>query len=62
MRDGGSQAGSVVVLVSGGGTNLQALIAATTDPAYGVRIAAGGADLADLEGQSRARSSQLPTF
>ena len=61
-RDTGSQAGSIVVLVSGAGTNLQALIDATTDPAYGVRIAAVGADRDDIEGLSRARLAKIPTF
>ena len=60
--DTGSQAGSVVVLVSGRGTNLQALIDAAADPAYGVRIAAVGADREDAEGLSRARRAQIPTF
>ncbi len=58
----GSQAGSIVVLVSGAGTNLQALIDATADPAYGVRIAAVGADRGDIQGLSRARAAQIPTF
>ena len=58
----GSAAGSIVVLVSGGGTNLQALIDATSDPAYGVRIAAVGADRDDIEGLSRAHRAQIPTF
>ncbi len=61
-RDTGSGPGSIVVLVSGGGTNLQALIDATTDPAYGVRIAAVGADRGDIEGLSRARRAGIPTF
>lgn len=34
----------VVVLVSGGGSNLQALLAAATDPDYGVEVVAVGAD------------------
>jgi phosphoribosylglycinamide formyltransferase 1 len=54
--------GSVVVLVSGGGTNLQALIDATADPAYGVRIAAVGADRDDIEGLARAQRAGIPTF
>ena len=58
----GSAAGSIVVLVSGGGTNLQALIDATSDPAYGVRIAAVGADRDGIEGLSRAHRAQIPTF
>lgn len=60
--DSGSRAGSIVVLVSGAGTNLQALIDATADPAYGVRIAAVGADRDDVQGLSRARGAQIPTF
>jgi phosphoribosylglycinamide formyltransferase-1 len=60
--DTGATTGSIVVLVSGGGTNLQALIDATSDPAYGVRIAAVGADRDDIEGLSRARRAQIPTF
>ena len=60
--DTGSTTGSIVVLVSGEGTNLQALIDATTDPAYGVRIAAVGADRDDIRGLSRARRANIPTF
>ena len=60
--DTGSTIGTIVVLVSGSGTNLQALIDAAADPAYGVRIAAVGADRGDIEGLSRARRAQIPTF
>ena len=60
--DTGSTTGSIVVLVSGEGTNLQALIDATPDPAYGVRIAAVGADRDDIRGLSRARRANIPTF
>jgi phosphoribosylglycinamide formyltransferase-1 len=52
----------VVVLVSGGGTNLQALLDATADPAYGVRVAAVGADREGIEGLARARRAGIPTF
>ena len=62
MPDTGSTTGSIVVLVSGCGTNLQALIDAASDPAYGVRIAAVGADRDDIEGLSRARRGGIPTF
>jgi phosphoribosylglycinamide formyltransferase-1 len=62
MPQAGSAAGAVVVLVSGGGTNLQALIDAAADPAYGVRIAAVGADRGDIEGLARARRAGIPTF
>ena len=58
----GSTAGSIVVLVSGCGTNLQALIDASADPEYGVRIAAVGADRADIQGLARARRAGIPTF
>jgi phosphoribosylglycinamide formyltransferase-1 len=60
--DTGSTAGSIVVLVSGAGTNLQALIDAAADPAFGVRIAAVGADRGDIEGLSRADRAGIPTF
>jgi len=62
MTETGSTTGSIVVLVSGGGTNLQALIDATADPNYGVRIAAVGADRDDVEGLARARHAGIPTF
>jgi len=62
MPDPASARGAIVVLVSGAGTNLQALIDAATDPAYGVRIAAVGADRDDIEGLSRARRGGIPTF
>ncbi|WP_203336939.1 phosphoribosylglycinamide formyltransferase [Nocardioides limicola] len=52
----------VVVLVSGSGTNLQALIDAAEDPAYGVRIVAVGADRDGIEGLKRAERAGIPTF
>ncbi|HET8988204.1 MAG TPA: phosphoribosylglycinamide formyltransferase [Humibacillus sp.] len=51
----------VVVLVSGSGTLLQALIEATADPSYGVRIAAVGADR-PCQGIERAEQAGIPTF
>lgn len=51
-----------MVLASGHGTNLQALIDAGADPAYGVRVGAVGADRDDIEALSRARRAQIPTF
>ncbi|MEP7191948.1 MAG: phosphoribosylglycinamide formyltransferase [Actinomycetota bacterium] len=62
MEETGSNTGSIVVLVSGGGTNLQALIDATADPGYGVRIAAVGADRDGIEALARARRAGIPTF
>ncbi|GAA1752388.1 phosphoribosylglycinamide formyltransferase [Aeromicrobium alkaliterrae] len=52
----------VVVLVSGSGTNLQALIDACDDPAYGVRIVAVGADRPGIAGLERAEHAGIPTF
>ena len=55
-------AGAVVVLVSGSGTNLQALIDACADASYGVRIAAVGADRDGIEALARAERAGIPTF
>ncbi|MEV0404594.1 phosphoribosylglycinamide formyltransferase [Actinoallomurus sp. NPDC050550] len=52
----------LVVLVSGAGTNLQALLDACVDPAYGARITAVGADRDDIEGLRRAERVGVPTF
>jgi phosphoribosylglycinamide formyltransferase 1 len=52
----------LVVLVSGAGTNLQALLDACTDPAYGAAIVAVGADRHDIEGLARAERADVPTF
>lgn len=52
----------LVVLVSGSGTNLQALVDACTDASYGARIVAVGADRDDIEGLARADRAGIPTF
>ncbi|NPC99034.1 phosphoribosylglycinamide formyltransferase [Nocardioides sp. zg-DK7169] len=52
----------LVVLVSGSGTNLQALLDACADPAYGARVVAVGADREGIEGLARAERSGVPTF
>jgi phosphoribosylglycinamide formyltransferase 1 len=52
----------LVVLVSGTGTNLQALLDAATDPAYGARVVAVGADRDGIEGLARAERAGVPTF
>jgi formyltetrahydrofolate-dependent phosphoribosylglycinamide formyltransferase len=52
----------VVVLVSGSGTLLQALIDACADPAYGVRIVAVGADRPGTLGGQRAQRAGIPAF
>lgn len=52
----------LVVLVSGAGTNLQALLEACADPSYGARVVAVGADRDDIEGLARAERAGIPTF
>jgi phosphoribosylglycinamide formyltransferase-1 len=52
----------IVVLVSGSGTNLQALLDAAGDPVYGVEIAAVGADRGSIEGLARAQRHGIPSF
>ena len=51
-----------MVLVSGSGTNLQALLDACADPAYGARVVAVGADRGGIEGLARAERAGIPTF
>ncbi len=51
-----------MVLVSGAGTNLQALLDACADPAYGARVVAVGADRDGIEGLARAERAGIPTF
>ncbi|HEU4567717.1 MAG TPA: phosphoribosylglycinamide formyltransferase, partial [Marmoricola sp.] len=52
----------LVVLVSGSGTNLQALLDACADPGYGAAVVAVGADRDGIEGLSRAQRAGVPTF
>lgn len=52
----------LVVLVSGAGTNLQALLDACRDPAYGAKVVAVGADRDGIEGLARAEREGVPTF
>ncbi len=52
----------LVVLVSGSGTNLQALLDASRDPAYGAEVVAVGADRDDIEGLRRAERRGITTF
>jgi phosphoribosylglycinamide formyltransferase-1 len=52
----------LVVLVSGSGTNLAALLDASNDPAYGAIVAAVGADRDGIEGLGRAERAGVPTF
>ncbi|MBA2808458.1 phosphoribosylglycinamide formyltransferase [Streptomyces acidicola] len=60
-----SAARRLVVLVSGSGTNLQALLDAIDEvgvDAYGAEIVAVGADRGGIEGLARAERAGLPTF
>lgn len=52
----------LVVLVSGSGTNLQALLDACADPGYGASIVAVGADRPEIVGLARAEKAGVPTF
>lgn len=51
-----------MVLVSGSGTNLQALLDAAADPAYGAEVVAVGSDRPGIEGLARAERAGVPTF
>jgi phosphoribosylglycinamide formyltransferase 1 len=50
------------VLVSGSGTNLQALLDACADPAYGASVVAVGADREGILALERADEAAIPTF
>ncbi len=52
----------LVALVSGAGTNLQALLDACADPAYGASVVAVGADRDGIEGLARAERAGIATF
>ncbi|HEX2771978.1 MAG TPA: phosphoribosylglycinamide formyltransferase, partial [Micromonosporaceae bacterium] len=55
-------AARVVVLVSGSGSNLQALLDAGADPAYGARVVAVAADRDGIAALDRAAAAGVPTF
>ncbi len=52
----------LLVLVSGTGTNVQALLDACADPAFGAAVVAVGADRAGAEGLARAERAGIPVF
>ena len=52
----------LVVLVSGAGTNLQALLDACADPGYGATVVAVGADRESIAALDRAKAADIPTF
>jgi phosphoribosylglycinamide formyltransferase-1 len=55
-------AARLVVLVSGSGTNLGALLDACADPTYGATVVAVGADRDEIEALARAEHAGVPTF
>ncbi len=52
----------LVVLVSGGGSNLEALLQACADPGYGAHVVAVGADRHGAGGLDIAAGAGVPTF
>jgi phosphoribosylglycinamide formyltransferase-1 len=62
LRTRQSELARLVVLVSGTGTNLQALLDACADRSYGAEVVAVGADRAETGGAARAETMGLPTF
>jgi len=59
---GGALAARLVVLVSGAGTTLQALLEACAEPAYGAAVVAVGADRSGTTALGRAERAGVPTF
>jgi phosphoribosylglycinamide formyltransferase-1 len=62
VRESTPHPARLVVLVSGSGSNLQALLDAAADPAYGARVVAVGADRDAIAGLDRAAAAGVPTF
>jgi phosphoribosylglycinamide formyltransferase-1 len=52
----------IVVLVSGAGTNLQALLDACADPSFGAQVVAVGSDRDGIPALDRARRAGVSTF
>jgi phosphoribosylglycinamide formyltransferase-1 len=61
-RPGSHRTARLLVLVSGSGTNLQALLDASADPSYGAQVVAAGADRDGTAGLTRAADRGVPTF
>ena len=55
-------AARLVVLVSGAGTNLQALLDACADGSYGAAVVAVGANRTRIEGLAKAQRAGVPAF
>jgi phosphoribosylglycinamide formyltransferase-1 len=62
MNEPTAAASRLIVLVSGAGTNLQALLDACAADSVGARVVAVGADRTDAGGLDRARAAGVPTF
>lgn len=62
MVVGGTDVARLLVLVSGGGSNLQALLDACADPGFGAQVVAVGADRDAIAGLDRAAATGVPTF
>ena len=60
--DRSSARARLVVLVSGSGTNLQALLDASADPDFPAEVVAVGADTSGIAGLDRAAAAGLPSF
>jgi phosphoribosylglycinamide formyltransferase-1 len=58
----GGAAARLVVLISGSGSNLQALLDACADPAYGADVVAVGSDRPGAAGLERAARAGVSTF
>ncbi len=52
----------LVVLASGSGSTLQAVLDATADPGFGARVVAAGTDRPDCLAMRRAAEAGVPTF
>jgi phosphoribosylglycinamide formyltransferase-1 len=61
-RSGAVSYTRLVVLVSGTGSNLQALLDAAVSDGFGARVVAVGADRDGIAGLDRARAAGIPTF
>lgn len=61
-RPAGGGPRRLVVLLSGSGSNLGALLDACADPAYGAEIVAVGADRDGIAGLDRAHAAGVPAF
>jgi formyltetrahydrofolate-dependent phosphoribosylglycinamide formyltransferase len=57
-----SAAVRIVVLASGSGTTLQAVLEAAADPAFGGQVVAAGTDVKGCRAMERAEAAGVPTF